>query len=200
MQESNHGAAYDWFNRLGRTDVLLQWTGRMHATSSAEARTVGRDVLTPSKVTPVLSGPILSRCGRFWNALRYARIWNGVCGRDMVWAVPKSDPGVLPQRKMLPQSNCHFCGLWRCNRGCWQSTATLLLTLAEGRAMRGRNSSADQGARPKGATCSPLSALNGIVDWDGREAKNPGGMGASPRQEVIPSLRSVGIDAAGHVL
>jgi hypothetical protein len=42
--------------------------------------------------------------------------------------------------------------------------------------------------------------LNGIVDWDGREAKNPGGMGASPRQEVIPSLRSVGIDAAGHVL
>lgn len=67
--------------------------------------------------------------------------------------------------------------------------------------MRGRNSSADQGARPKrGDVFAPFLLLNGIVDWDGREAKNPGGMGASPHQEVIPSLRSAGIDAAGHVL
>ena len=28
-------------------------------------------------------------------------------------------PFVLPQQKMLPQSNCHFCALSRCNRASW---------------------------------------------------------------------------------
>ena len=46
--------------------------------------------------------------------------------------------------------------------------------------MRGRNSSADQGARPKGATYSPLSALNAICRLGWQRSEKSWGYGGEP--------------------
>src|SRR5262245_28834759 len=74
------------------------------------------------------------------------------------------------------------------------TTHTLEETGAADRAMRGRNPSADSGARPWSGPASGFRPLSALPTWDGIKAVNPGGRrGQSP---PFPSLAELPVCVA----